>query len=53
MKKNSSNSTPNVSLSNEVRNLIFSYIDAYNAGQKAEAEKILHKIKQQQITDHE
>ena len=36
-----------------MRDLIIRYMEACNAGQNAEAEVILHKIKQQRITDHE
>ena len=54
MKKNSSNSMPNAPLiSDEMRDLIIRYMEACNAGQDAEAEDILHKIKQQGISDYE
>ena len=54
MKKNSSNSTPNSPLiSDEMRDLIVRYMEACNAGQDAEADNLLHKIKLQGIADHE
>jgi len=54
MKKNSSNSTPNSPLiSDEMRDLIVRYMEACNAGQDAEADNLLHKIKLQGIADYE
>ena len=53
MKKNSSNSTPNVSLSNEMKGLILSYMEACNAGDKVKETALLDAIKKQGIIDHE
>ena len=54
MKKNSSNSTPNeYQISDEVRDLIIRYMEACNEGKHAEAEVLLHKIKQQNNESHD
>ena len=45
MKKNSSNSTPNVALSDEMKGLILSYMEACNAEDYAKADKIMLLIK--------
>jgi len=53
-KENSSNSMPNEPLiSDEMRDLIIRYMEACNAGQDAEADNLLDKIKQQGISDYE
>ena len=44
-KENSSNSMPNVSLSDEVKGMIISYVKACNAGDYAKADKLLHLIR--------
>ena len=54
MKKNASISTPNSpQISDEMRDLIVRYMEACNAGQDAEADNLLHKIKLQGIADYE
>ena len=54
MKKNSSNSMPNsYPISDEMRDLIVRYMEACNAGQDAEADNLLQKIKLQGIADYE
>ena len=45
MKKNSSNSTPNLPLSDELKGMIISYVEACNAGDYAKADKLLHLIR--------
>ena len=53
-KENSSNSMSNAPLiSDEMRDLIIRYMEACNAGQDAEADNLLDKIKQQGISDYE
>ena len=45
MKKNSSNSTPNFALSDEMKGLILSYMEACNAGDYDKADSIMHVIR--------
>jgi hypothetical protein len=45
MKKNSLNSTPNSPLSDELKKMILSYMEACNAGDYAEADNIMFSIK--------
>lgn len=45
MKKNSSNSTPNDALSDEMKCLILGYMEACNAEDYAKADKIMFLIK--------
>ena len=45
MKKNSSNSTPNAPLSDELKGMIISYVEACNAGDYAKADNIMFSIK--------
>ena len=46
MKKNSNNSTSNeYQISDEMRDLIIRYMEACNAGEYADADVLLHKIK--------
>ena len=45
MKKNSSNSTPKDALSDELKGLILSYMEACNAGDYAKADNIMFSIK--------
>ena len=40
-------------ISDEMRDLIVRYMEACNAGQDAEADNLLQKIKLQGIADHE
>ena len=44
MKKNSSNSTPNDALSDEMKCLILGYMEACNAEDYAKADTIIHLI---------
>jgi hypothetical protein len=45
MKKNSSNSTPNLPLSDELKKMILSYMEACNAEDYAKADSIMFSIK--------
>ncbi len=46
MKKKSQDTTKNSSMSDEMRLLILKYAEAYNKGDHASAEAILHEINQ-------
>lgn len=45
--------TPNIVISDEMRDLIVQYMEACNKGHYAESEGILQQIKEQGAIDHE